>query len=384
MKRTTFQRRPARWLLLATLAGSTAAAGGAQAQPVPATPAPPAPTAPPPAGPAAPSGQKPKSEIFEPGLLLQVWMFLRNDDDADPPTSTTLRIRRAELKASGTIVPDAVQYKVMFDPAKVLEPTETEVAVAGQEPAPTTPGTVTVAQPASDLSVLQDAQITFLSEWADVSVGQFKNPLSWEGYNSSSKLLLPDRSLVSKAFGDQRDLGVTVGKKLGEHVSYSVGVWNGGGLNTRDTNNQKDASLRVEVFPVEELMVGGVAYGSVGQRGEPGTRDVYEGDLRLDVANVLVQGEYLWQRARDAGGAFVEGHGFYGAVGYTFLGRVQPVVRIGLLDEDLDAPDDRILAYEGGVNVFLRKRDLMLQSSYSYFDGERKRQDVILSAQVAY
>ena len=45
-------------------------------------------------------------------------------------------------------------------------------------------------------SILQDVELTYLSDYADVSIGQFKIPISYEGYNSASKLIFPERALV--------------------------------------------------------------------------------------------------------------------------------------------------------------------------------------------
>jgi phosphate-selective porin len=81
-----------------------------------------------------------------------------------------------------------------------------------------------------------------LSEYADVSLGQFKIPISWEGYQSSSKLLFPERALSSRAFGDQRDIGLRV-EKIGP-IYYYAGLFNGTGLNRRDNNDKRCAASR--------------------------------------------------------------------------------------------------------------------------------------------
>lgn len=79
----------------------------------------------------------------------------------------------------------------MIDPARALEFERRKLDVEGQLPAPEAPGSVTAAQPNGPTAILQDLNITFSSPYADVTVGQFKNPVSYEGFHSSSKLLFP-------------------------------------------------------------------------------------------------------------------------------------------------------------------------------------------------
>jgi hypothetical protein len=322
-----------------------------------------------------------RAGFFQPGILLQGWFHAAREDE----WATTFRIRRAELKVKGEIVPDFIAYQVMIDPAKVLEPDEVEKPVEGQQPAPTTPGTVTVEEPPGAISVFQDFYITFLTEYADVSIGQFKIPLSWEGYNSSSKILFPERALSSRTFGDARDIGLRVEKKLGP-VYYYAGLFNGTGLNRRDDNDQKDAALRVEVFPLEWLMLGAVGYTSIGERDQDTTRDAVEGDLRIDYEDALLQFEYIrqWEGSNTARRS--QGHGGYAAVGYTFLDKYQPVLRAGVVDESVHFKDDHVWHYEAGFNYFIEKHEAKLQGSYSLFDPVegKTRHEIILAAQVSY
>src|SRR5205085_1236583 len=130
------------------------------------------------------------------------------------------------------IWPGHVAYAVMIDPAKLLEFGDKTVAVANA-PAPADPAKpeqVNVKQPVSAVSMLQDVYLTFQFPIVDISLGQFKTPVSWEGYNSSSKLLFPERALVSRMFGDKRDLGLRLAKTF-KRFGYSAGLFNGAGAN---------------------------------------------------------------------------------------------------------------------------------------------------------
>lgn len=325
---------------------------------------------------------------FQPGALLQFWLFGSHQDE----TQTQFRIRRAELKVSGTLVPELLKYKVMIDPAKVLEFNRQTLDVTGTDAGGgAVTGETEALQPASAVSVFQDFAITWVSDYADVSLGQFKIPVSWEGSGSSSKLLFPERALVSRYYGDRRDIGIQAEKRIGP-LKYALGVFNGPGLNRADTNDQKDVALRLEAYPIDELMLGAVGYTSVGEREEPTTKDLVEGDLRLDVGGVLLQAEYLHGWGGSNAGARTEGHGFYAAAAYTLWDRLQPMARIGYLDPDLDAdpagPDsnDEVFAYELGVNYFVARDFAKLQLSGSIFDydDQKTRTDVILSTQLSY
>ncbi|HMJ55164.1 MAG TPA: porin [Polyangiaceae bacterium] len=360
---------------------------------LPMTPPPPPfePTVPPPPPPPAPGDAPPKKltvgtgGLFQPGLLLQGWFLFDGCPSctgATPSSVSTFRIRRAEVHVKGEIVPKLASYAVMFDPAKVLEDKSTVVPVTPVDP--TTPQQVTARQPVSAISVLQDVFITFQSEYADVSLGQFKIPVSWEGYNSSSKLIFPERSLVSRQFGDKRDLGLRIAKTT-KYFGYSAGVFNGGGLNNLDTNNQKDFALRLEAYPIPSITVAGVIYSSVGQRNRAGTKDRYEADLRFEQEGILVQAEYIYARdiTADYGPSF-NGQGFYALAGYTFFDVLQPIVRLGYFDPNTGRDADQMWEYNVGLNYYIRKHESKLQINYSKFPQARNEDQFIFAAQVAF
>ena len=77
--------------------------------------------------------------------------------------------------------------------------------------------------------------------------------------------LFAERAPVSREFGDRRDLGLKLSKAF-EYVGYTAGVWNGAGQNNIDNNEGKELGLRLELYPIEGLLIGGVIYSTVGQR----------------------------------------------------------------------------------------------------------------------
>lgn len=344
-------------------------------------------------GPAKVAVGKAGQGFFQPGILMQGWFLFERTGSAE---LSTFRLRRAELIAKGEILPKRVAYSVMIDPAKVRE--FNTVTVAGPPDAMGAPTTITVRQPVTAVSVLQDFYITFLSPYIDVSLGQFKIPVSWEGYNSSGKLIMPERAFVSTQFGDKRDLGVRLAKTFPKW-GYSAGVFNGAGLNNLDNNNQKDVALRLEVYPIKGMVIGGVTYDSIGYRRRGGTKDRWEADFRYEAGPYLVQAEYI--RARDVTKDLAEptdAQGFYVAAGYTIkkaplplAGDLQPIVRFGYLDQDasLNVPatgNDELFHYDVGLNYYLKSHEMKLQASYQrqQFDDKPANNQVIVAAQVFY
>lgn len=306
--------------------------------------------------------------FFQPSLLLQFWGFYSHNPNIESgdENASTFRVRRAEVRVKGDIIPGLLSYNVMFDPAKAFTFGSRNIPVAGQVPAPDTAGRVTVQQPTySDPAVMQDYFITLQSDYADVSFGQFKIPVSYEGFNGASKLLFPERALVSRAYGDRRELGVKVEKKLGKYFFYSLGIFNGSGQNNLDNDNEKDVALRLEAYPVNGLTIGGVGYRTFGER-DAGYRDRIEADIKYEGHDLFVLGEYI--RATDHPQREVKGHGAYGALGYTFLKRLQPIARVGFINPDRDTPGDRVRHYEGGINYYLQGLEARGSLSVSAFE----------------
>lgn len=345
-----------------------------------------------------------KTGFFQPSANLQVWAFashLANDKTPNESWTNTLRIRRAELKIKGEIVKKTFGYMVMFDPSRLLDFSNKTIPVAGEMPAPTTAGSVTVSQPPAGgaTSILQDVALTFMSDYADISLGQFKIPVSLEGAGSASKLYFPERALVSRKYGDRRDIGVKAEKKF-DKFGYTLGLYNGEGQNKLDSNDQKDLTLRLEVYPIKELTLAVVGYAGLTERKEVGTKDRVEGDVKLEKSGVLLQAEYIrgWDMTGTAAAhQRIAGQGFYVLAGYTFFDKLQPVARIGSLDPDIGQDEhgaiavdanDEMTSYELGANYYFKSHDAKLQLAAGFFDPEQRSQrtrfDLTLAAQLAF
>lgn len=348
--------------------------------------APPAPLAPEPEPPALPEKVSvgKNGGHFRPSMLLQFWTVFSREAGED---ALGFRMRRAEFKAQGDIVPELIGYSLMIDAARMLDFRSTEVAVEAEEPSPAAPGVVTVQQPVASnvpYSMLQDYFITLQSEYVDFSMGQFKIPISLEGVTSSSKIVLPERSIASRAYGDRREIGLRFEKKIGDYFGYHAGIYHGTGQNRPDSDVDKDAALRLEAYPIEGVTAAAVGYTTIGDR-EQSSRDRIEFDARYDANAVLVQGEYIrgWDAA---GGGATVGQAWYGMLGYTFLDSIQPVFRIGQVDLNTDTEDDAVTQIEGGLNYLFRKHEAKAGLVASFLRPEEgpRHTDILLAAQVAF
>jgi hypothetical protein len=327
--------------------------------------------------------------FFQPSALVQIWGVADHTETSLTTThfDSTFRLRRAELRFKGEVIPKTVAYWVGFDVAKTISFSNSNVAVTNGEAGET----VAVPKAGADTSPLQDVSVTYLSPFADVSVGQFKIPVSLEALQSSAKLLFPERSIVSREYGDRRDIGIRVDKKIGDFFYYYAGIFNGQGQNVTDTDHAKDLALRLEAYPITGLTIGGVAYGTVFDR-TGNVRDRLEGDLRYEGQGLIIQGEYIhgWTGPKNRR---LEGQGTYGAIGYTILDTVQPVFRSGVLDTNIGNIPPQTQSesgpqyfFEGTLNYFLQGSDAKLSLSTSYFNQKHgyDKLEVILQAQAAF
>ena len=104
---------------------------------------------------------------------------------------------------------------------------------------------------------------------------------------------------------------------------------------------------------------------------------------------MLVQFEYIqaWDGPSDSR---TKGRGFYVAGGYTFFDRLQPIVRWGHLDTDLDSPQEEVTSYEIGMNYYFQKYEARLMASFGIFDADSQpgeedlQHELIFAGQVSF
>lgn len=334
--------------------------------------------------------------FFKPGINLQGWFQFDdrsayNSSTKDYVSAYTFRLRRAEISAKGEILPGLLGYAVMVDPARVLETQNKTIDVTqmGMKV-----GSVIVNQPVSPISILQDFFITLQSDYLDASLGQFKIPVSYEGYTSASKLMFPERHSVSRFFGDKRDIGIRLAKTF-KYMSYSAGIFNGNGQNNLDNNHAKDGALRLDFYPIEGLTVAVVGYATLYDRKQPTAKDRYEADLRFEKAGFTFLGEIIGGNDIGIGGVKTKSFGTYGAVGYKFPFNLEVVFRIGYLDpntkDDIKPTDkvattDELTQMDIGLNYYLKGNEVKFQLAYTQFAYQtvKNSNQFIFAAQASY
>jgi len=337
------------------------------------------------------------------GALLQGWWTLGKSERS----YNTFRLRRAELAVNGYIVPRRFFFGVMIDPAKVLEPKCVKVK-------DTEDNEVKATEVQSPISALQDFYVGVSTDVADISIGQFKIPVSYEGFHSSGEIMLSERSLFSRglgsitsggdsykthfgelglvttAFGDKRDLGIKVEKRIGP-MYYYIGLFNGQGTNNLDVNNQKDLAMRIEVFPVKGLMLGAMSYFTLreGFKALPKAKDRFEFDVRLDYKPLLFLAEYLYARDyNEKKKKMTASQGAYGQIlakmplGFGIAGR------FGWMTLDMDSSTSKLWEAAGGIHYYLEGFNANFKLDYLFYQPNapelKKTHEVIFAAQAKF
>ena len=261
--------------------------------------------------------------------LLQAWTI--NDTGGIGP-KLNFRIRRAELKFNGSVVPDT-RWFVMLDPSKSL----TTGAVAST----------------NDNKPLQDIGVAFsITHELEIISGQFKIPTTAEGLDSSGELMFPERAYVARKYGDKREPGAMLTYKESNWKATAM-ISNGQSTNTDDINNKKDLHARLDFSPTKEIKLGAFTtagdfnYGTKGRWGLNG---------RLFISDLTVELEGV--KANDVGtsstGWSVDG-------GYRVTDHFQPVARFDSFNNGGTFTSSNISL---GLNYFLSKHNSKIQAAY--------------------
>jgi phosphate-selective porin len=301
--------------------------------------------------------------------LLQGWYDTNIQAEkfgADENAIGTFRIRRAEVSLTGDIVPDRFSFRVMTDFAKGLFKTENQTittVVTDENGNPVLDENGNLVTETTTITGVKNDNVLPVR---DIFVlGQFKIPISYEGVGSSAQLLFPERALSSKGFGDKRDIGIKVEKRLENGLYYNASLFNGAGENQLDVDQAKDLGWRLEYSPIlsQDARIVLATAGLVSlASADSAAKDEVEADLRLEYGPALLQTELIGLHTRtatnDAGEQTItNGLGYYVVAAYTYDERLQVAGRFGGVDPNLAvAPgEDRgqIHAAEFALSYFL-------------------------------
>ena len=313
------------------------------------------------------------------GGLIQAWWQYSD------VTENTFRFRRSEIKFYGDILP-SLKFYVMIDPAKTLSQNQTVILEDGK-----TAGTALDTTIKQSSRILQDVYITWVTpieHWV-VDFGQYKMPITEEGYHPASRLDTIERANAFLTFADKRDIGIML-KGFYPLFDFYGGIFNGEESNIRDKNDHKDVLFRGVFRPfglteglLKKLELGGGAYA-----GESGTenldKDRYWGEGRWEWERFSVKGEYLAikEASTDEDGWYVQG-GFY-----LLPQKLQGILKYDVFDLNTDQSGDEEDDYTVGLNWFLCDYNAKVQLNYIYKDFENSKTEdenqVISALQVAF
>ena len=204
-------------------------------------------------------------------------------------------------------------------------------------------------------------------EYLNVNVGQSKTPYCYDNYYSPFTLLAVSRTQIDNALSNRendlygnnqgRDIGIwltgkySIGKdeKRRPIIDYTLGVYNGSGMNIADNNSDKDFGGYLRVSPVKDLWLGGAFYNGtdailLANPDSTADRKRVEAMLSYKIKRFLIEGEYLAGKDNE-----LERNGYYATLSYVVIpDKFQVLVRLDNYDKDankdLNAVNKYILA----------------------------------------
>jgi hypothetical protein len=260
------------------------------------------------------------------GALLQTWLV---NDTTVTAAKPDFRLRRAEFKLNGTVT-ESARWFVMADMAKALS--------------------------ASDGKFLQDLGVAFMIiPGLEITTGQFKTLTTAEGLEKSAELLLPERSIVGRSYGDRREPGAMLSYKL-DKLQVSTMLSNGQGPNAQDTNAKKNLTARVDYEVIEGIKLGAFTQASDFSYNRDGRTGA---NVRASLGDLIVSAEGA---LGTLSGATTRGGQL--TLAYSVTPSIQPVIRGALFTPDTNgnAAHEHVV----GVNYYIFKQSAKVQLAYAY------------------
>ncbi len=276
---------------------------------------------------------------MELGALLQEWYTF-----TDQKAKSNFRNRRVELGFSGRLT-DHLKWASVIDPSLVREDNSTR-------------------------SILKDVYVAYDGiPHHEIKLGQFKIPVTEEGFRSSALIDTIERSFIGTQFGDKRDIGI-MGLGKWKYLDYQVGVFNGTELNSFDKNDQKDIAARVVLKPFQDNLLlkgleGGTSmYYSVPNHNSANSEKKRIGfEARYEYKNLSIKSEYMMGQD---GTTLV--NGWYIQGGYFILPRWQPVIRFEGFNPNERLSSSHEFDTTIGLNYFFVYPKTKLQFNYVHKD----------------
>lgn len=223
--------------------------------------------------------------------------------------------------------------------------------------------------------------------WFKVRAGSFKTPFTIESPLSPKTLEFIDNAMaINKLVGyrdisgiaaNGRDVGIMIfgglfNKKGYDILSYSIGIFNGAGINVSDNNKNKDIAGKIDISPIRSLTVSASAY--IGQNPVDGTnvdngrRDRYAFGLQYDDSKFIFRTEYIngfTAVNKEDEATLQRSEGLYALFGYTFIEKMTPAIRFDYFKDDIHLNSSRQINYTAAFSYWVNKY-FRLQLNYTY------------------
>ena len=239
---------------------------------------------------------------------------------------------------------------------------------------------------------LLDAELSYkVSGFLTIYAGQFKIPFSLENLTSSNALATISRSQVVEGLsarskdvlGNQsgRDIGIKLNGKY-RWLDFTVGVFNGSGINTVDLNEDKDVIGRLVLHPLQSLGIGFSYYtGRMTQSGNSDSvdRNRIGAEISWSMTGAALIAEYIWGTDD-----VIEKSGWYVQVEYKLMAdQLYGVLKYDVFDADLDRINSTTSVITAGCTVELDNR-CKVQINYEFKSEDVEISNNAVFAQVQY
>jgi phosphate-selective porin len=224
-----------------------------------------------------------------------------------------------------------------------------------------------------------DAVATYKhADYLHINVGQSKHPFSYDNLYSPWNLPTVNRTQLDNAlafrendlYGNRngRDLGLWLSGKINAGteetkrpvLDYTVGVYNGAGINTGENNKEKDFGAALGVSPIKDLWIHGRFYSGYGvtlaQPDEDTRRERFGVNATYKTGPWLIEGEYLKGEEENSELIVLERNGYYLTLGYTLPNeKLQVVARYDNYDPNTVLDNNAINRYVLAANWYFTK-----------------------------
>ena len=219
----------------------------------------------------------------------------------------------------------------------------------------------------------------------NIYLGQSRVPIGYEGTLPATALDTIDKSQISRNFSETRDLGIkTVGSW--NIVDYSVGVFNGNGQNTNDTNRDMNIATWAVIKPLYKyprfgkLELGG-GY-NIGRKDTLEHQNVMSYYAGYKYKRYAIRGEYASANSYLAND--VKARGWYVHNSYDITKKIQLIARFDQFDPNFRTDNNLVTESTLGTAYYLSGNNLKLQLNLVHVDDRAGKNSNRLGVQTQY